>query len=277
MRISRDEPPIGWVGHDVSSPTAAFRPGRVLGVAGGSDLAGGRRPARGVQRRPRACLAGSPERACRKTRPARWPCSSAAWEWCRFCSRLRRLSRGPNSSGRHAFSAGHCRAVLRRRVDAGAFRTAFRHPADAADRGHDRVACGSCGGQPRHRVSVVRRRRHGEQTVTEPRSTEPLFREVGASWYWLLAGPAAAIVMLGIEINSGVGSPIAGAGNLSGDGVGFPGGAGEGGAHAHVGGADPRQAAPGYRDHRRRRHRARLPGTRPRSREVAVMPARWGS
>ena len=44
--------------------------------------------------------------------------------------------------------------------------------------------------------------------MTEPPSTEPLFREVGASWYWLLAGPAAGIVMLGIEINSGMGAQL---------------------------------------------------------------------
>ncbi|MFZ0831872.1 MAG: DUF3093 domain-containing protein [Mycobacterium sp.] len=44
--------------------------------------------------------------------------------------------------------------------------------------------------------------------MTEPPSTGPLFREVGASWYWLLAGPAAAIVMLGIEINSGMGAQL---------------------------------------------------------------------
>ena len=37
---------------------------------------------------------------------------------------------------------------------------------------------------------------------------EPLFREVGASWYWLLAGPVAALVMLGIEINSGIGPQL---------------------------------------------------------------------
>lgn len=36
--------------------------------------------------------------------------------------------------------------------------------------------------------------------------TERLFYEVGASWYWLLAGPAAALTMLGIEINSGLGA-----------------------------------------------------------------------
>lgn len=35
---------------------------------------------------------------------------------------------------------------------------------------------------------------------------ERLFYEVGASWYWLLAGPAAALTMLGIEINAGLGA-----------------------------------------------------------------------
>lgn len=39
-------------------------------------------------------------------------------------------------------------------------------------------------------------------------SPEPLFHEVGASWYWLLAGPVAALVMLGIEINSGIGAQL---------------------------------------------------------------------
>ena len=33
----------------------------------------------------------------------------------------------------------------------------------------------------------------------------PLFREVGASWYWLLAGPVSAGVMLWIEKSSGFG------------------------------------------------------------------------
>lgn len=37
---------------------------------------------------------------------------------------------------------------------------------------------------------------------------EPLFHEVGSSWYWLLAGPAAALVMLGIEINAGIGPQL---------------------------------------------------------------------
>ena len=39
-------------------------------------------------------------------------------------------------------------------------------------------------------------------THTEP---APLFREAGASWYWLLAGPLSAGTMLMIEKNSGYG------------------------------------------------------------------------
>jgi hypothetical protein len=35
--------------------------------------------------------------------------------------------------------------------------------------------------------------------------TAPLFREVGATWYWLLAGPVAAGIMLWIEKSSGAG------------------------------------------------------------------------
>ena len=36
-------------------------------------------------------------------------------------------------------------------------------------------------------------------------AVEPLFAEIGASWFWVLAGPVAALVMLFIEINSGLG------------------------------------------------------------------------
>ena len=36
----------------------------------------------------------------------------------------------------------------------------------------------------------------------------PLFREVGASWYWLLAGPVSAGVMLWIEKSNGFGWQI---------------------------------------------------------------------
>lgn len=41
-----------------------------------------------------------------------------------------------------------------------------------------------------------------DQVIEEP---EPLFFENGASWYWLLAGPASAIAMLLIQIKGGVG------------------------------------------------------------------------
>ena len=36
---------------------------------------------------------------------------------------------------------------------------------------------------------------------------EPLFREVGASWYWVLAGPISAATMLGFELDARVGAP----------------------------------------------------------------------
>jgi hypothetical protein len=45
--------------------------------------------------------------------------------------------------------------------------------------------------------------------VVEPFTTEPLFHEVGASWYWVLAGPIAAAAMLGIEVNAGNGPQLA--------------------------------------------------------------------
>lgn len=37
---------------------------------------------------------------------------------------------------------------------------------------------------------------------------EPLYREPGASWYWVLIGPIAALMMLGIEINAGIGAQL---------------------------------------------------------------------
>ncbi len=40
--------------------------------------------------------------------------------------------------------------------------------------------------------------------VDDP-TPEPLFHEVGSSWYWVLAGPISAAIMLGIEINAGIG------------------------------------------------------------------------
>ena len=45
--------------------------------------------------------------------------------------------------------------------------------------------------------------------MVEPFTTEPLFHEVGASWYWVLAGPIAAGAMLGIEVNAGNGPQLA--------------------------------------------------------------------
>ncbi len=43
--------------------------------------------------------------------------------------------------------------------------------------------------------------------VTAGTDTEaaPIFREVGASWYWVLAGPISAAVMLWIEKSNGNG------------------------------------------------------------------------
>ena len=42
--------------------------------------------------------------------------------------------------------------------------------------------------------------------VTEPEPTsEILFAESGASWLWLLAGPAAGLAMFLIQLNSGLG------------------------------------------------------------------------
>jgi hypothetical protein len=45
----------------------------------------------------------------------------------------------------------------------------------------------------------------GRPTDTSQRALEPLFFEVGASWYWVLTGPVSALIMLWIEINSGLG------------------------------------------------------------------------
>ena len=42
-----------------------------------------------------------------------------------------------------------------------------------------------------------------DQLLEQPEA--PLFSENGASWYWLLAGPASAIAMLLIQIKGGVG------------------------------------------------------------------------
>src|ERR1700757_1489644 len=47
--------------------------------------------------------------------------------------------------------------------------------------------------------------------MTSTRGTEPrpLFYEPGASWYWVLTGPAAAVSMILIEIWSGAGAQLA--------------------------------------------------------------------
>ena len=39
----------------------------------------------------------------------------------------------------------------------------------------------------------------------EPSGSPPIYAEAGASWYWLLAGPAAALVMTFVQIRAGVG------------------------------------------------------------------------
>jgi hypothetical protein len=45
----------------------------------------------------------------------------------------------------------------------------------------------------------------GPRADTSDTAVQPLFFENGASWYWVLTGPLAAVIMLGIEINSGLG------------------------------------------------------------------------
>ena len=39
-------------------------------------------------------------------------------------------------------------------------------------------------------------------------AVDPLFYERGASWYWLLVGPIAAVAYLLIEINAGIGAQL---------------------------------------------------------------------
>ena len=41
-------------------------------------------------------------------------------------------------------------------------------------------------------------------TESPGRPSEVLFSEYGASWYWLLAGPAAGVAMLLIQLSSGL-------------------------------------------------------------------------
>jgi hypothetical protein len=45
----------------------------------------------------------------------------------------------------------------------------------------------------------------GDVTAGTDTEASPLFREPGASWYWLLAGPIAAGIMLWIEKSNGAG------------------------------------------------------------------------
>jgi hypothetical protein len=44
--------------------------------------------------------------------------------------------------------------------------------------------------------------------VADLSTAEPVFHEAGASWYWLLAGPISAALMLYIEINAGIGPQL---------------------------------------------------------------------
>ena len=42
----------------------------------------------------------------------------------------------------------------------------------------------------------------GQRAEVDEAGVEPLFREVGASWYWVLAGPVCAAIMYGIELHA---------------------------------------------------------------------------
>jgi hypothetical protein len=44
--------------------------------------------------------------------------------------------------------------------------------------------------------------------VTDVVVPQPRFYEPGASWYWLLAGPISAAIMLYIEVNAGIGARL---------------------------------------------------------------------
>lgn len=46
----------------------------------------------------------------------------------------------------------------------------------------------------------------GPDADVDKSAVEPLFLEAGASWYWVLAGPISAAIMLGIELHAGVGA-----------------------------------------------------------------------
>jgi hypothetical protein len=45
----------------------------------------------------------------------------------------------------------------------------------------------------------------GPRANASETALEPVFFEIGASWWWVIAGPIAAVIMLLIEINSGLG------------------------------------------------------------------------
>jgi hypothetical protein len=47
----------------------------------------------------------------------------------------------------------------------------------------------------------------GSEADVDESTAEPLFEEIGASWYWVLAGPISGAIMLGIELNARVGAP----------------------------------------------------------------------
>ena len=100
---------------------------------------------------------------------------------------------------------------------------------------------------------------------------EVLFYEPGASWWWLVAGPAAGVAMVLIQMSAGYGIQLLVPRHLLRSGDRLPRDSGQGRAHPHVGRADARPSAPGHRTHPHRRHRADLPGAEgPRRAEVAV-------
>ena len=47
----------------------------------------------------------------------------------------------------------------------------------------------------------------GSPAGVDKATVEPLFHEIGASWYWVLAGPTSALIMLGIELNARIPAP----------------------------------------------------------------------
>lgn len=47
----------------------------------------------------------------------------------------------------------------------------------------------------------------GSPAGVDKAGVEPLFQEIGASWYWVLAGPVSAAIMLAIQLHARVGAP----------------------------------------------------------------------